>query len=157
MARPRKFQSATDFAEVVNGYFAKQEAQGRPLTMHGLARALGCSRQTLINYEHQGEVSDDAAETVDRGFVDTIKEARSRVAEWTEERLFQSGAQVAGPIFSLKNNFAWRDTPPTTVNIGLALGVTLAEEARARLAPGLSTAVAQLPALPSVVVVDEDE
>ena len=156
MARPRKFQSATDFAEVVNGYFAKQEAQGRPLTMHGLARALGCSRQTLINYEHQGEVSDDAAETVDRGFVDTIKEARSRVAEWTEERLFQSGAQVAGPIFSLKNNFAWRDTPPTTVNIGLALGVTLAEEARARLAPGLST-VAQLPALPSRVVVDEDE
>lgn len=65
-------------------------------TVTGLALALGFNgRQSLLNYEGR-----DA-------FLDTIKRAKARVESYLEQRLYDPSA--AGAIFSLKNNYAWRD------------------------------------------------
>ena len=64
-----------------------------PLTITGLALALGfTTRQALLNYEAKAE------------FVDTIKEAKSRVERYAEERLYDRDG-VNGAKFSLSNNF----------------------------------------------------
>lgn len=64
-------------------------------TVTGLAYALDLTRMGLINYEGREE------------FVDTVKKAKLRVEKHLEQRL--AGANVAGTIFNLKNNFGWRD------------------------------------------------
>lgn len=75
-----------------------------PYTMAGLAYALGMDRQTLLNYSKKDE------------FIGTIKRARDRVHHDVERRLMD-GAGV-GAIFSLKNNFDWRDKTETDVTTG---------------------------------------
>ena len=70
----------------------------RPLTMSGLANALGfSSRQSLLNYEGKKE------------FMDTIMRARARVEQYTEECLFDKNS-ANGAKFSLANNFeGWKE------------------------------------------------
>lgn len=62
--------------------------------------ACGVSRQTLINYSKDPR---------DRRYFDAINMARQRVEEALELGLYTQ-KQVAGFIFSLKNNFGWKDT-----------------------------------------------
>lgn len=100
IGRPRKLQDIKDFEAEIDAYFAGRDAAEKPYTMHGLARHLDCSRNTLLRYEDY----DDA-----EPFCRAIKRARERVAEWTEDRLHQKGYHPAGAIFSLKNNFGWQD------------------------------------------------
>lgn len=65
----------------------------RPPTITGLALALGfTSRQALLNYQAKKE------------FVDTITRAKSKIEQYTEERLFDRDG-VQGAKFSLMNNF----------------------------------------------------
>ncbi|WP_440220915.1 terminase small subunit [Dietzia sp. MNB45] len=81
----------------------------KPYTITGLARALGTSRETLLDYEsgkHDEKAGDfDGA---DQRFSDAVKEAKSRVQEDAESRLM-SGMPATGFIFWLKNNAGWRD------------------------------------------------
>lgn len=72
-----------------------------PLTITGLALALGTSRQTLMNYEKKEK------------YFDTIKEAKTKVEHYAEMRLF--GNNATGPIFALKN-FGWKDKSQLDVN-----------------------------------------
>lgn len=67
----------------------------KPPTTAGLCRALGFnSRQTLLNYRHDGQ------------FADIVDDAMLRIEEYTETRLFdRDGAN--GAKFSLANNFKW--------------------------------------------------
>jgi len=67
-----------------------------PYTMSGLARAIGLSRQALLNYSERDE------------YMDTIKDSRFRVEEYNENQLHE-GRNAAGVIFNLKNNFGWVD------------------------------------------------
>lgn len=64
-------------------------------TITGLALATGMSREGLINYEERDE------------FFDTIKAAKLKCQRYTENYLF--GAASTGSIFSLKNNYNWKD------------------------------------------------
>lgn len=69
-----------------------------PPTITGLALGLGfTTRMSLLNYEGKPE------------FVDTIKQAKSRVERYAEERLFDRDGQ-RGSEFSLKNNFKGWDS-----------------------------------------------
>lgn len=69
----------------------------KPPTVTGLALALGfTSRQALLNYQAK------------KAFVDTVTRAKSRVEEYTEERLFDRDGQ-RGAEFSLKHNFRWEE------------------------------------------------
>lgn len=102
IGRPPVFETPEQMADAINKYFSTdallEDAEGRSIfapTMTGLARAIGLSRQSLCNYAEKSE------------FLDTIKEARSIVAEALEQKLY--GSAVTGVIFNLKNNFGWKD------------------------------------------------
>ena len=114
VGRPPKFKSKEEMQEKIDTYFADCEEKilkddknnpildkngkpviygTRPLTMSGLANALGfSSRQSLLNYEGKKE------------FMDTIMRARARVEQYTEECLFDKNS-ANGAKFSLANNF----------------------------------------------------
>lgn len=119
VGRPPKFKSKEEMQEKIDKYF--EECNGtvlknedgsifkdkngmpvvigvRPLTMSGLANALGfSSRQSLLNYEGKKE------------FMDTIMRARARVEQYTEECLFDKNS-ANGAKFSLANNFeGWKE------------------------------------------------
>lgn len=74
-----------------------------PYTITGLALALDTTRETLLEYEGRVE----GREQVDEGFADTIKKAKQKCHNYAEQRLFEGNP--AGTIFSLKNNYGWRD------------------------------------------------
>lgn len=102
--RPLKFKSVQELQEKIDAYFEsvkEPRAIGgaiyfEPITITGLALALGCHRETLLNYEDKDE------------FFDTIKTAKTRVEHYAERQLYM-GKSATGSIFALKN-FGWKDT-----------------------------------------------
>ena len=78
----------------------KVKTKQKPLTVTGLAVALGTSRDVLLDYETT--YSEKYPE-----FSNTIKEAKEQIKAYAEESLF--GANTAGVIFSLKNNWGFKD------------------------------------------------
>ena len=64
-------------------------------SISGLAYTLGMSTEAFRNYEQKDE------------FLATVKRAKQRVEMSLEQRL--AGNAVTGSIFSLKNNFGWKD------------------------------------------------
>lgn len=120
MGRRPTFTSAEEMQEKIDAYFASCEPEllrdgdgtpmlnkngepvyvgGRPMTIQGLALALGfTSRQSLLNYKAKRE------------FVDTVTRARLRVEQYAAERLFDRDAQ-RGAQFTLAYGFGYaRDT-----------------------------------------------
>lgn len=71
-------------------------------TISGLAYTLGMSTEALRNYEGKEE------------FLVTVKRAKQRVEMSLEQRL--AGQAVTGSIFSLKNNFGWKDKTEVDTN-----------------------------------------
>lgn len=96
--RPMKYSSPDELESLADRYFDECDAQDRPYTVTGLALSLGMSREQLLQYQERLE------------FQDTIKRAKQRVAAFAEEQLYRKSGQVAGIIFSLKNNFGWKES-----------------------------------------------
>lgn len=116
MGRKPAFTSAEEMQEKIDAYFASCEPEllrdgdgtpmlnkngepvyvgGRPMTIQGLALALGfTSRQSLLNYKAKRE------------FVDTVTRARLRVEQYAAERLFDRDAQ-RGAQFTLAYGFGY--------------------------------------------------
>lgn len=67
----------------------------KPYTVSGLARAIGLTRQGLIEYGRKEK------------FSDTVEDAKERCHEFAESQLY--GRSATGAAFSLKNNWNWRD------------------------------------------------
>lgn len=138
IGRPLLFPDVDTLSQTIDAYFTQCDTDKRPYTMAGLARALGCSRQTLINYEGR------------EGYLDTIKNARLRVEQWVEESLW-SKCHPAGPIFSLKNNFGWRDEQQVEhTHTLVAVGAVPAP----RLSPVVNVPIALSPA-PNIAVSED--
>jgi len=117
MGRPLKYKNVTELEKLIKRYFTEAEASGRPLTISGLALALDTNRQTLMDYEGRDE------------FTDTIKKAKLRIENWTEEQLFTS-SRTAGVIFTLTNNFGWTNKQrDKTDSVSWAGWVDLVKEA----------------------------
>lgn len=90
-------------------------------TVTGLAVALDCGRDMLLDYEsgkYDGRDEDGKPtdltdeqqrwnEQVDQ-FSDTIKRAKQMIFEDTEQQLYRPGRST-GAIFSLKVNYGWQD------------------------------------------------
>ena len=108
--KPLLFPSVEILQKKIDAYF--EEVAGKaykdnngivhqePLTITGLALALGTTRKTLIDYENKGEYSD------------TVKLAKTRVEHYAEKRLF--GTSPTGAIFALKN-YDWKDKSESEV------------------------------------------
>ncbi|MCB0280690.1 MAG: DNA-packaging protein [Calditrichaeota bacterium] len=93
--QPLIFPDVEKLQEAINAFFQKCDETNEPYTITGLALALNTSRQTLINYENREK------------YFDTIKNAKLRVENYAEKKLFTGHA--TGPIFALKN-FGWEDS-----------------------------------------------
>lgn len=143
--RPPRYKSKEEIEGLIDQYF--KECEGTPLvnedgvavldkygdpvminrhppTVTGLALALGfTTRLGLLNYQTKPE------------FMNTIMRAKSRIEQYTEERLFDRDG-VNGAKFSLKNNFkgwsdnpdAWHDDVTETDNFIEALNSSAAED-----------------------------
>jgi hypothetical protein len=96
LGRPPLYTEPAEVDAIAEAYFAKCEEEKRPFTMSGLALALGMTRASLVNYG-KSEV-----------FFESIQRAKSICEAYTEEHL-HTNTQVAGLIFSLKNNYDWKD------------------------------------------------
>jgi hypothetical protein len=78
-------------------------------SVSGLAYTLGMTTEAFRNYEQKDE------------FLATVKTAKQRVEMSLEQRL--AGNAVTGSIFSLKNNFGWKDKTEQDLKHSGALGV----------------------------------
>lgn len=96
--RPRKFKSAEELQERIDAYFADCEKRSAPYTISGLANWIDIDRQTLLNYEKNEE------------FFGTIKKAKEKIIQMQEEMLVSGQGNATGLIFSMKNNYGWKDS-----------------------------------------------
>jgi DNA-packaging protein gp3 len=120
--RPQKYTDVELFQQKIDEYFAYCDNKTKevhsdklgdmimpdpePYCMSGLAYALDMSRQSLINYKKKTK------------FLDAIKKARRRVEKDIERRLGDRNTFTPGLIFSLKNNFNWKDKTETDIESG---------------------------------------
>lgn len=88
-------------------------------TISGLSYALGFSTEAFRCYEHKDN------------FLATVKRAKQRVEMHLEQRLY--GQAPTGSIFSLKNNFGWKDKQEVDMNAKVNLTDMTDEELDRRL------------------------
>ena len=114
MGKPPKFKTVEEMQEKIDAYFKACEGEvlrdddgkpylnkwgeaviigKRPLTMSGLANALGFESRFSLRY-YKGKPA----------FRSSIQRAQSRIEQYTEERLFDKDGSN-GAKFSLQNNF----------------------------------------------------
>jgi hypothetical protein len=94
--RPRIIESPEEFEALAKAYFSDKYTNNQPITISGLALAVGLSsRESLDEYGRRPE------------FSDVVKQAKLRVTQAYEERLW--GTSPTGAIFALKNIASWRD------------------------------------------------
>ena len=79
--------------------------QQKPYTTSGLARALGSSRQTLLDYQNPEHYSDEIPADARQELSDAIGDAKRKVEEFAESQLFEGNAN--GAKFNLTNNHGW--------------------------------------------------
>jgi hypothetical protein len=106
LSRKVQFKSVNDLVRVISSYFKYAEDNQKNLTFSGLAVWLGISRSSLSTFGRRYPE-----------YAETIKKAKGIVEAYFEELLLTKN-NVAGVIFSLKNNFSWRDEQPPTIHIG---------------------------------------
>jgi hypothetical protein len=92
--RPLKIKSAEEMQAKIDEYFAMCNDENPPL-VSGLAYHLDMNTESLRRY------------SADEQFYATVKRAKQRVEMYLEKRLQQQSP--VGSIFSLKNNFGWKD------------------------------------------------
>lgn len=105
--RPPIISTPEEFDAAVDAYVLKCNKLREPVTLSGLALALGyCERQAL----------DEVAKR--DGFSLPVKRAKLLVEAAYERRL--AGPNAAGPIFALKN-FGWKDRQEHELSGGVSL------------------------------------
>lgn len=143
VGRPPKFTSVKRMEALIDAYFKSCEGHplidentgravtdkhdrpvivnSRPPTVTGLALALGFkTRASLMDYQGKPQ------------FEDAILRAKSRIEQYTEERLFDRDGS-AGARFSLQNNFrGWKNEADVTLRTRDE-GDEIMDEIRARL------------------------
>ena len=118
MSNKAKF-TADDIENKVNDYFNYCNENSKPFTMSGLALFLDCSRMTLYQYENELIKFNNISEEDKKRIIDTVKRAKRMVEAYQEEQLF-IGKSPVGTIFSLKNNFNWKDTQEINNNTNIS-------------------------------------
>lgn len=109
--RPPKYTNPEDMQKIIVEYFEECKAEGKYPTVSMMAFRLGMSRQDLLNYENCFELDrlKQCDESVRQGFVDTIKAAKQYIEGCYEDKLINSPNSPIGTIFTLKNNYNWKD------------------------------------------------
>jgi hypothetical protein len=95
--RPAKWTDGDAVNRMVDEWAMQRVTNKLPLTMSSLAVVLEVDRRTLVNYAQNDE------------FFPAIKRARIMCEAYMEDQLHRETGQVAGIIFSAKNNYGWAD------------------------------------------------
>lgn len=123
--KPKKWETPEDLQSDIDAYFEWAESNplyvyhsskteksqdgkevplkypiDRPYTIEGLCRFLGCTRETLINYEKEDGYEE---------FFSTIEEAKNKIQENKVERALIGESPQSVAIFDLKNNHGYKD------------------------------------------------
>ena len=108
--RPPKWKTPKELQDSIDKYIDWTEANHKHITVSGLSWWLGCSRQTLLNYEtnDSNEWLKTCSKEDRRQFMDTIKDVKHLIESGYEDMLYDNRT-TTGSIFSLKNNYAWCD------------------------------------------------
>jgi len=110
--RALKFKTVEELQCKIDKYFescyitnGKEYQQNiRPLTITGLAVALDCDRDTLLNYGNKEE------------YFGTIRKTKLIIQNFAEESLWQPKI-ASGIMFNLKNNYGWVDKQEIVADI----------------------------------------
>ena len=111
--------TADDIENKINDYFNYCNENSKPFTMSGLALFLDCSRTTLYNYDKELVKFKDLNENDKLRILNAVKRAKRMVEAYQEEQLF-IGKSPVGTIFSLKNNFNWKDSQEINNNTNIS-------------------------------------
>ncbi len=140
VGRPLKYKTPEELQIAIDKYFEScfdidnetgYRFQTKPFTVTGLAMAIDLTRQGLIEYSCKSD-----------SFSDTIKKAKAKVEEFAETTLF-TAKNPAGVIFSLKNNYNWKDKQEietTVTNINKPMSKSDLEAELAKLREELNSA-----------------
>ena len=93
----QKYKDEKELEKLINEYFEECDAKEKPYTMSGLAYSMNIDRTTLINYGKKEK------------FSTLIKNAKDRVQKQMEENALMGKYNATFTIFSLKNNYGWKD------------------------------------------------
>jgi tRNA A37 threonylcarbamoyladenosine modification protein TsaB len=139
--QPKKFKSAAEMQKAIDAYYdscyanvivkdkngaAVLDDAGKviyekelvePLTITGLALALGTNRQTLLNYQNEYEAD----------FFDTITRAKTIIENYAEKQLYLAKS-ANGPAFNLKNNYGWVDKQEIDTNASGSIEVVFSSD-----------------------------
>lgn len=99
--KPKKFTDIKSLMRSINDYFRDADTRKAPYTITGLANALDTSRQLLLDIEYGGHY--------DSEFSRIISAAKSKIGQYTEEGLLSGKYNAAGCIFTMKNNWGYKD------------------------------------------------
>lgn len=127
--QPRKFSTPEELEEYINNFWNWCEEKGKRPTVTRLAVYLDTNRQTLINYQNADNLDDrfvGCSKEEKRRYVDAIKRAKAIIESEYEDALFNRGETV-GAIFTLKNNYDWKDKQEI-VNTNNNIEITLEDE-----------------------------
>lgn len=115
--RPNKYNSVEEMQAVIDKYFDDCDKNNLPYTVSELALALDLTRQGLVEYGNKER------------FSDAVKRAKLRVEAYAERCLY-SKQNPAGVIFSLKNNYGWKDKQEidATVNVNMSEAIQAARQ-----------------------------
>lgn len=101
VGRPPKYETVEELEALIEQYFIQMDEEDRPYTITGLAVALGTDRSTLIEYAGKEK------------FSYTIKSAKAKIENYTNEAMLSNKLNTVGSIFNLKNNYGWKDQTHT--------------------------------------------
>lgn len=102
--RPRKFETVEDLWTRAEAYIKDRQDKLEPLTVTGLALALGTTRETLMDYEDGRYDGENGQEPQ---FSYAVKMVKAYVKDYAESQLYKL-RNPGGAIFALKN-FGWSD------------------------------------------------
>ena len=104
IGRPPKFTDLNKLQTDIDNYFQQCAESKTPLTIYGLADALGIHRDTLHAYENEYAQINHF-----KPFSDVIKRAKQRIITSVIQKLLTPGQATTGAIFWLKNAADWAD------------------------------------------------
>lgn len=97
--KTHRYQTTEEMRAIIDAYFEMEKQHHRVPVMQGVMKALGFkSRKSLKDTKERGEEWEEI-----------IQDARMTVEYETASALVNSIGNVTGHIFTLKNNFGWKD------------------------------------------------
>lgn len=106
-----KYPTPDDLEKKADEYFEQQDKEKAFYTVAGLAHFLGFqNRERLAQMK---KAHDEFAYVIDR--------TKLKMEEQASNNLLVSSKNIAGTIFYLKNNFAWKDVQEKDININVGI------------------------------------